>query len=208
MTETEKTAMTSSEAPHALDVLHALRVKGIATPESLADALGVPPETIETRLAALDADGLAFERPSRKRPGWVVSETGRDAHAEWLAAGAGDATRTQLDEHYQRFLAVNAEVKGLAARWQAATDGAERFDLTERLETAHEQAVPALEQAGAVVARYGRYPQRLQEALDKIQDDPRYFVSPRVDSYHTIWFECHEDFLLTLGRTRAEEGSE
>ncbi|MBF6619363.1 MAG: hypothetical protein ITG02_03935 [Patulibacter sp.] len=208
MIDTEKIGMTSTESPTAFDVLHALRVKGIAAPETLADALGVAVETVVDRLAALDADGLAFERPSRKRPGWVVSETGRDAHAEWLAAGADDATRTRLDEHYQRFLVVNAEVKGLSARWQSAADDAERFDLTERLETAHEQAVPALEQAGAVIGRYGRYPERLQEALDKIHEDPRYFVSPRVDSYHTVWFECHEDFLLTLGRTRAEEGSE
>ncbi len=44
--------------------------------------------------------------------------------------------------------------------------------------------------------------------MEKIEDDPRYFVSPLVDSYHSVWFECHEDFLLTLGRTRAGEGSE
>lgn len=208
MIETEKTGMNSTDSPAPFDVLHALRVKGIAAPDALADALGVPVETVADRLATLDADGLAFERPSRKRPGWVVSESGRDAHAEWLATGTDDATRARLDEHYQRFLAVNAEVKGLSARWQSVTDDAERFDLTERLEIAHERAVPALAGAGTVIARYGRYPERLQEALDRIHDDPRYFVSPRVDSYHTVWFECHEDFLLTLGRTRAEEGSE
>lgn len=27
-------------------------------------------------------------------------------------------------------------------------------------------------------------------------------------AYHNVWFECHEDFLVTLGRTRAEESSE
>ena len=32
-------------------------------------------------------------------------------------------------------------------------------------------------------------------------------VSPAVDSYHTVWFEAHEDFLLTLGRTREQKGS-
>jgi pyruvate,orthophosphate dikinase len=30
-------------------------------------------------------------------------------------------------------------------------------------------------------------------------------ASPRVDSYHSIWFELHEDLILLSGRTRAEE---
>ena len=59
-----------------------------------------------------------------------------------------------------------------------------------------------------IVERFGRYGDRLSVALEKLDEDPRYFVSPQVDSYHTVWFECHEDFLLTLGRTRRGEGSE
>ena len=192
----------------AWDVLHALRVKGIAGADALAAALDADPAAVAAALARLDADGHAFERPSRKRPGWVVSEEGRDAHAAWLAAGADDATRVALDEHYARFLAVNAEVKGLAAKWQAATDDAARFDLLDRVEEIHEGVVPVLERAGGVIGRFGRYPRRLTAALERIEEDQRYFVSPRVDSYHTVWFEAHEDFLLTLGRTRAEEGSE
>jgi hypothetical protein len=32
-----------------------------------------------------------------------------------------------------------------------------------------------------------------------------WFTSPLVDSYHTVWFELHEDLLATLGLERAEE---
>jgi pyruvate,orthophosphate dikinase len=32
-----------------------------------------------------------------------------------------------------------------------------------------------------------------------------YIASPRIDSYHTVWFELHEDLILLAGRTREEE---
>jgi len=208
MSTTEGRAMTQDQDLGADDVLHALRVKGIATPEALAAATGAARPAVETALAELAERDHAFERPSRKRPGWVVSETGRDAHAAWLAASTDDALRERLDAAYQGFLAVNAEVKGLSAKWQSATDPAARFELTERLEDAHDRVLPALGRAADVIGRYARYAERLTTALGRVDEDPRYVVSPRVDSYHTVWFECHEDFLQTLGRTRAEEGSE
>jgi pyruvate,orthophosphate dikinase len=30
-------------------------------------------------------------------------------------------------------------------------------------------------------------------------------ASPRVDSFHGVWFELHEDLIQLAGRTRAEE---
>ena len=35
--------------------------------------------------------------------------------------------------------------------------------------------------------------------------DGKYVASPRVDSYHSIWFELHEDLILLAGRNRADE---
>ena len=35
--------------------------------------------------------------------------------------------------------------------------------------------------------------------------DQRYVASPRVDSYHGVWFELHEDLILLAGRNRADE---
>jgi hypothetical protein len=190
------------------DVLHTLRVKGIATPESIGDAIGADPDAVLARLRELAAEGVAFERPSRKRPGWVLSEEGRERHATELAEAHPAATVATLAERYEGFLALNSDVKGLAARWQHAATDDDRFELHGRLEDVHEQAAKTLSQTGDVVPRFARYGDRLGAALEKIEDDPRFFVSPLVDSYHNIWFECHEDFLLTLGRTRAEEGSE
>jgi hypothetical protein len=190
------------------DVLHALRVKGIATPEAIGHAIGSDPDAVLGHLRELEAEDVAFERPSRKRPGWVLSEHGRERHAAELADAHPDATRESLAEMYEGFLALNSDVKGLSARWQHASSDDERFELLGRLEDVHELADKTLSSTGELIPRFGRYARRLSAALEKIEDDPRYFVSPLVDSYHTVWFECHEDFLLTLGRTRAEEGSE
>jgi len=190
------------------DVLHALRVKGIATHQAIGAALGSEPDAVLAHLRELEAEGVAFERPSRKRPGWVLSEHGRDRHAAELAQAHPPETRESLAEMYEGFLALNDDVKGLSARWQHAASDDDRFELLGRLEDVHELADKTLAATGDIVPRFTRYGRRLGEALAKIDHDPRYFVSPLVDSYHTVWFECHEDFLLTLGRTRAEEGSE
>jgi hypothetical protein len=190
------------------DVLHSARVKGIASPEAIAEATGLEVDQVTRRLGELDAQGLTFERAARKRPGWVLSEEGRARHAAELAASHPAEVRDRLAVTYEGFLALNTPVKTLAARWQQATDGAARFDVLTDLEDLHGRAVTVLAASGEVLPRFGRYARRLSEALAKIDDDPRFFVSPLVDSYHTIWFECHEDYLLTLGRTRTQEGSE
>src|SRR4051794_15726714 len=102
------------------DVLHALRVKGIATPEAIGEAMGESPDAVLEHLRELEAEGIAFERPSRKRPGWVVSEHGRERHAAELADAHPADTRASLAEMYEGFLALNNDVKGLSARWQHA----------------------------------------------------------------------------------------
>ncbi|PTL60027.1 hypothetical protein [Paraconexibacter algicola] len=189
-------------------VLHAVRVKGIASEAAIVDATGLSLGEVERELATLEGDELVLRRPSRKRPGWVLTEEGRIHHGAQLAAAHDDAELAAIAEHYEGFLAVNAQVKTVSAKWQHATDDAARFELIDRIETLHGRAAPVLERAGAAAERYGRYGARLGAALEKLEDDQRFFVSPLVDSYHTVWFECHEDFLLTLGRTRAGEGSE
>lgn len=190
------------------ETLHALRVKGVASPEALALATGLEADAVLAELRELEAAGLVIERPSKRRPGWVLTEPGRAHHAEWLAASRDRDVVAELAGPYSRFLSVNGEVKAVSARWQAAASDAERVDLVESVEGLHRRAEPAFEGAAALIGRFGRYRDRLETALAMLDEDPSYFVSPRVDSYHTVWFECHEDFLLTLGRTRSEEGSE
>jgi hypothetical protein len=51
--------------------------------------------------------------------------------------------------------------------------------------------------------RFGTYRARLRCALDTATGgDGRFVASPRVDSYHGVWFELHEDLLRLAGRQR------
>ena len=36
--------------------------------------------------------------------------------------------------------------------------------------------------------------------------DTDWFTKPMIPSYHTVWFELHEDLLATLGIERGSEG--
>ena len=47
---------------------------------------------------------------------------------------------------------------------------------------------------------------RLDRAMSALSaGDHRYVASPRVDSYHSAWFELHEELILLAGRSRADE---
>ena len=60
-----------------------------------------------------------------------------------------------------------------------------------------------LQPLAAHVGRYGVYRSRLTAALDAARaGDQRFVASPRVDSYHSVWFELHEDLIRLAGRTR------
>ena len=189
------------------ELLHALRIKGRATPDELTAVLDVDPDGIERRLRALQADGLAIERTTGRRPGWMLSPGGRDAHAAQAEQDVPAEIRARVLEHYKGFLKVNDVTKEVCTMWQTTSDDERRLDLLAELHEVHARAAPVIARTGEAIPRFARYGDRLAVALERAGRDPRYVVSPLVDSYHTIWFECHEDFLVTLGRTRHEEAS-
>ncbi len=54
--------------------------------------------------------------------------------------------------------------------------------------------------------RYSHYRRQFDKALERIADgDLKYFTKPIIPSFHTIWFELHEDLLATLNLTRSQE---
>lgn len=190
-----------------LVTLHTLKIKGRAGDEEILSVVGGTPEALTETLAELSGRELVVERTGGRRPGWMLSPTGRARHEELLAEGVSTDDREKLAEIYEGFLGLNATVKEISSRWQAVSDDAARFELMEEMHDLHPDAAEILGDAGQVIDRFARYGDRLGLALEKVEEDPRYMVSPAVDSYHTVWFEAHEDFLLTLGRTREQEGS-
>ena len=77
--------------------------------------------------------------------------------------------------------------------------------LIDRLGALHERAEAILRQLAAGLPRLAIYAEKLEVALEKAEDGAIEWISgARIESYHTVWFELHEDLLRILGRTRQE----
>ena len=81
-----------------------------------------------------------------------------------------------------------------------------RFDhTTHRLGDLHERFEPVLAQLVKGLPRLARYGRALEHALEQAEAGQIEWVSEvRIESYHTVWFELHEDLLRVLGRVREE----
>ena len=73
------------------------------------------------------------------------------------------------------------------------------------LEALHYEAAEWLSPMCDQLTRFETYRSRLGRALDLVSGgDQRFVASPRVDSYHSVWFELHEDLIRLSGKTREE----
>jgi hypothetical protein len=195
--------------------LHGVRLKGFGEPPAIAAAVGVDESVVEEQLAELQAEELVLRRDGRLA-GWALTAAGRAeqqrlAAADAAAAGATDVVR----DAYERFLLLNGGLLSVCTDWQVKgdapndpADAAYDAAVLERLQEIHEGVVPVLTDLSAALARYAPYAPRLAAALAKVRrGELEWFTKPLIDSFHTIWFELHEDLLSTLGIERSQEGS-
>jgi DNA-binding MarR family transcriptional regulator len=197
-------------------VLHGLRLKGSAATDALAKGAGLDPQATETHLRALVEAGWARHHEGRAVP-WSLTPAGRTEHRR-LAAEELDVSgaRPVVEDAYARFQAVNKEFLQLFTDWQVRSESPlelndhsdEAYDraVVDRLSAAHASAWPITDDLGAHLERFAGYTSRLGAALDELRaGDLDWFTGPLVDSYHTVWFELHEDLMATLGLERAVE---
>jgi hypothetical protein len=202
-----------------LRVLHAVRLRGFADDDVVAALTGLAPAEVEQVLAGLAADGLATKREGRVH-GWALTPDGRATHAKLLAEELDAAgCRGAVDAAYHRFLAINQDMLGCCTQWQLRTvngeqvpndhsDAAHDAVAIAALGTIDDAVQPACADLALAFDRYAGYGPRLAAARAKVESgDTDWFTKPLIDSYHTVWFELHEDLLLTLGIERSKEGS-
>jgi predicted transcriptional regulator len=192
------------------DVLHTLRLKGMVSVESLAALVERSVADVQAELDGLAADGLVRLRETPRLTGWSLTPEGHARHAEEIAALRTPEIVSGLTPLYEDFLRLNDRVKGLSTSWQqlAADDRAGRWEAIEKLDEVLGEAAAILIAAAGVVPRFRSYERRLASALEQLRTgDERFFTGVTVDSCHTVWFECHEDLIQTLGRDRVQEGS-
>ncbi len=86
------------------------------------------------------------------------------------------------------------------------TDATYDHTVIARLRALDAEVQPVARDLGAVLDRFGGYGARLTAALElTAAGDADWFTKPTIDSYHTVWFELHENLLATLGIERGQE---
>ena len=199
-------------------VLHGVRLKGLAEPATVAALWGLDEGDVTVELKGLADDGFVRRRDGRVS-GWQLTVDGRVEDVAQLAAELDAAgVRGSVEDAYRRFLGLNPKLLSACTAWQLKsgdhgqrvndhTDPVYDASVVGQLRGVHEEAGPALDQLAAVLERFARYPVRLDHALARVQvGATEWFTKPLLDSYHTIWFELHEDLLSTLGLERGSEG--
>ena len=183
-----------------LAVLQTARLKGRIGRVELADTLGARSSVVDAAIA----DGLLLDAPKVR-----LTEAGRTRLTELLAAERAAVDPAVADRVYERFLVINADVKPLISRWQLARDTAgpdEAAAVLDDLDRLHGNVLPVIDAAGELIPRLGGYADRLDAALRRAREgDMSWLTRPMVDSYHTVWFELHEELIGMAGRTRATE---
>jgi len=194
-------------------VLHGLAIKKHADAAAVAAAVGLDEADVQ---AALD-EAVAKGRAARAGEAYSLTPVARvaldGAYSRLFAAQRADEAFAAAHE---RFETINRELKQLMTAWQTVEIDGESvlndhsdkdYDdrLIDRLGSLHERAEAILGQLAAGLPRLAAYGRKLEAALEKAEDGAIEWVSgARIESYHTVWFELHEDLLRILGRTRQE----
>jgi hypothetical protein len=118
---------------------------------------------------------------------------------------------------YERFLTHNRSFLGACTRWQVRSVDGLQF-MNDHADTAYDAAViaeldaiddaiqPICQELASAIARFGYYNGRFAAARARVHlGDYEWFTQPVLDSYHTVWFELHENLLATLNLERAAE---
>ncbi len=201
-------------------ILNAIRIKGLAPVDVLAAAAGESVEATRAQLDELAGSGWTNFREGRLT-GWTLTTEGRAQHAKLVAeeldvAGAGD----EIDSAYRDFHRANSGLLGVCTDWQLRPrpDGSHEpndhgdveYDaaVVVRLRAIDAEVQPVTARLGSALDRFASYGPRLTAARVKVEaGELEWFTKPMIDSYHTVWFELHEDLLATLGIERSKEES-
>jgi len=203
-------------APDPVEVLRVVGLKGMASADSLADVLGCGSAQAEAAIAALVGEGVAQELPG----GRVRLTPEALAEVEALFRRDSERLRTVVEPVMHGFHAVDSAFKELVTSWQMRlidgievvndhTDEAYDKTLIMRLrDEVHPRVLAVIQEVAAAEPRLARYAERLTAALEALQQgDVQMMAHPLRDSYHTVWFELHEELIRLCGRTRASEAA-
>ena len=194
-------------------VMHGLAIKKHATAEDVAGVLGLDAETVRQTLAklvaakrAVEAQGVICSVPAAR----MLLDADYSRHYEALRADPA------FQAGYAGFERLNGTLKQLITDWQTLpvrgerapndhSDKAYDAEIIDRLGDLHERAEAVLAKLASALPRMSLYRDKLEAALERAEKGEIAWVSDaKIDSYHTVWFELHEDLLRLMQRERSE----
>jgi hypothetical protein len=181
-----------------LAVLQAVRLKGRVSRDDL------DPELVDSLIAS----GFLLDGAMVR-----LTPQGRERLDELLAAERSSVDAATILAAYNEFRSVNAEFKALVTDWQLRDGQPNTHDdadydagVLARLDEVHRRMTPIAAAVSAELPRLGHYSAKLEAALDRVHAGETMWLSrPLIDSYHTVWFELHEELILAAGLTREAE---
>jgi pyruvate,orthophosphate dikinase len=191
-----------------LSILQTARLKGRLSPDVAAVACGVDVDAATATMSSLaDAGYLKGEPAVRLTP------EGRQRLTELVDAERAQVDHDALTGLYEEFDRHNTDFKQIVTDWQVKdgnpnehTDEAYDRSIIERLAALDADFQPLAGRIVGVAPRLRNYPQRFSTALERVRaGDTSYVARPITDSYHTVWFEFHEELIGLLGLSREEE---
>ncbi|MFZ1411638.1 MAG: hypothetical protein WAS07_09275 [Micropruina sp.] len=206
-----------SPLPHRTEldllVLHTLRCIGSNTLPRIAATAGLEEDDAQSELIDLAAAGLVSYTPGAFG-GWGITAVGRETDAVRIAAELATAgARASVERALAAFLQLNAGVLEVCSSWQLRSVGGQNrpndhtdhaYDdrLLARLSSLDRRGQALCSELAAVLGRFERYPVRLTEALGRAWAGDQAAVADGLESYHNVWFQLHEDLLVTSGLPR------
>ena len=194
-------------------VMHAVAIKRNGGADSISSISGLALKSVTKTLN----DGVSLGRLVKIDDTFLLSPAGRMIlDSEYSRFCDEIRSQRQFLDAYEKFEIINKELKQLITDWQTIKVGDQiipndhsdsEYDekIIDKLGVIHEKFEPVLDIMVKSVERFANYSAKLINALEKSEDGELEWMSDaQLDSYHTVWFELHEDLLRLLGRTREE----
>ncbi|MFE2996939.1 hypothetical protein ACFXG4_18225 [Nocardia sp. NPDC059246] len=193
-------------------ILQTTRLKGRPRIEDLSETLDLARDTLESALRPMLGAGLLEEVKGRVK----LTLEGRQRLETLFAAVRAGTDQTALSAAYHEFDSYNSRFKQLVTDWQLI-DGERPNDHTDadydntiirRLSDLHANFLELVARLAGIAPLLSDYPRRFTDALGRITaGEHRWLAAPLIDSYHTVWFELHENLIGLAGLSRVAEAA-
>ncbi|MFO1319006.1 MAG: pyruvate, phosphate dikinase [Burkholderiales bacterium] len=196
-----------------LTLLRLAALKGRAGAELLGDALALPVDATMGAYRPLCDLGWCLWTAGTLR----ITAAGRERLSQLLTDERRNVDAALAADVYREFSDLNIELKRAMTAWQIKpaggpndhADGDYDAKVLQQIDALHRRFVPFSVRLAALAPRFALYRDRLDRAAARLAaGDVRFVATIIADSYHTVWYELHEDLLSVAGLTRRQQGSQ